>query len=136
MSSEMLNGRNGRAIYSAPDRCPNSSNGHSKQWQQDNRLRLDGPYPALVRGVDADGQAFEEKTVLDSVSAGAICLRLLRCVAENGRLLILFQFSSTTPGAMGVLGPRVAVRGVVQSVQPQPDGTYGVAVEFQRHRFL
>ena len=38
--------------------------------------RLSEPFPVLVRGVDAGGEAFESNTVLDDFSAGGLYVRL------------------------------------------------------------
>lgn len=39
-------------------------------------LRIELPFPATVRGVDATGERFTVDTVLDSLSAHELCLRL------------------------------------------------------------
>jgi len=49
-------------------------------------LRLDGPCPVLVRGVDAWGEAFDLGTVLDDFRAGGLALRLPWCVAVGAKL--------------------------------------------------
>ena len=87
-----------------------------------------------LRSVDANGAVFIADTVLDNFSAGGLYVRLVRHVAPGARLFGVVRLS-TTP-APNVPAPWVALRAVVRRVEPQPDGTWGVAVAFTRHRFL
>ena len=50
------------------------------------------------------------------------------------KVFIVVQLSLDPTGQ--IPAARVALRGVVLRVDPQPDGRYGVSVAFQRHRFL
>lgn len=100
--------------------------------RSDPRITL--PFPAMVRGVDAGGQPFEEKTTLDNLSAHGLHLRIARPVAQGKRLFIVVRFSTTsyekTPA------PEVALRGVVVRSQSDPEGRCAVAVALTHHRFL
>lgn len=96
--------------------------------------RLYEHFPTRVRSVDASGTAFQADTVLNDVSAGGLCVRLVQCVASGATLFAVVRFS--TAGDPAAPAPRVAVRGVVLRVEPQPDGRWGVGVQITRHRFL
>jgi hypothetical protein len=87
-----------------------------------------------VRGVDVAGKAFEVDAVLDNLSGGGLHMRLERKVREGTELFTVIRFSH--PQVESETGPRVATRGIVLRVTPLPEGSYGVAVEFTRHRFL
>ena len=91
------------------------------------------PFPVMVRGVDATGEAFEIHTVLDEFSATSLYVRLERRVEPGTKLFAIVRLSTSPPE---VPGPCVAVRGVVLRTEPQPDGLWGIAVRFTRHRFL
>src|SRR5688572_7498432 len=95
--------------------------------------RIYEPFPLVVRGVDASGETFEINTVLDSLSASGLYVRLERRVAPGTKLFAIVHISTSPPE---VPAPHVAVRCVVLCVEPQPDGTWGVAVRFTRYRFL
>lgn len=97
-------------------------------------LRLYEPFPLLVRGVDASGEAFEIDTVLDNFSAGGLYMHLRRCVEPGTKLFAVTRLS--TGPLSGALAPCIAVYGVVRRVEPQPNGRYGVGMAFTRHRFL
>ncbi len=97
-------------------------------------LRLDLPFPAIVRGVDATGDRFQEEVVLDSFSPHDLSLRLWRPVRHGTRLFICVRFG-LGPGMQG-RGARVALRGTVLRSEGHPDGRCGIAVAFDRHRFL
>jgi hypothetical protein len=86
-----------------------------------------------IRSVDASGEAFEIQTVLDNFSASGFRVRLERRVERGAKVFAIVRLSTSPPE---VPAPRVAVRGVVLAVEPQRDGTWSVAVNFTRHRFL
>jgi PilZ domain len=87
----------------------------------------------MVRGVDVSGEAFEIHTVLDNFSASGLYVRLQRRVDPGMKLFAIVRVSASGPE---VPAPRVAVRGVVLRTEPQPNGTWGVAIRFTRYRFL
>lgn len=88
--------------------------------------RIYGPFPALVRGVEADGQRFTINTVLDHLSPTDFYLCLDRQVETFARLLAITKILTVT----------VALRGTVLHVEPQEDALYGLTVAITRHRFL
>ena len=98
------------------------------------RLRLDLPFPAIVRGVDATGDRFQEEVVLDSFSPQDLSLRLWHPVRHGTRLFICVRFG-LGPGMQG-RGARVALHGTVLRTTGQPDGRCGITVTFEGHRFL
>jgi hypothetical protein len=87
----------------------------------------------MVRTVDASGEAFDIRTVLESFSTSCLYLRLARRVDHGTKLFALVRVSTSPPE---VQAPVVAVRGVVLHAEPQPDGMWGIAVRFTRYRFL
>ena len=71
-------------------------------------LRIFGPFPAKVRGVDACGEAFEIPTVLDDLSAGDFNLQLAQAVDLGDKLSVMAQIHDAT----------VALRGIVSRSEP------------------
>ena len=98
------------------------------------RLWIAVPFPAIVRGVDADRRAFEEHTVLDNLSACSLYLRLSRSVEAYTKLFVVAQLSIAPPDQMPA--PHVALRGVVIWSESCSDGVYGIAMMFTHQRFL
>ncbi|PYV86367.1 MAG: hypothetical protein DMG05_19935 [Acidobacteria bacterium] len=96
--------------------------------------RIYEPFPAKVRGVDTNGEAFRIETVIDNLSTGGVYLRLAQPVEQGAKLFIMIRLSTAKSDEMPA--PRVAARGVVLRAEPQPDGVYGLAIAFTRHRFL
>src|SRR5262245_49943905 len=96
--------------------------------------RLYEPLLMRVRSVDAHGTAFDLDTVLDDFSAGGLYVRLPRHVEPGAKFFAVVRIA--TGSASEAPAPRVAVRGVVRRVEPQPDGQWGIGVQFTRHRFL
>lgn len=101
------------------------------QGRQERRrsLRIDTPFPALVRG-----RGFEEEAMLDNLSADGLYVRLNCPQPLGARLFVLVRF--TAGASWRVHGPGVAIRGMVVRVEPQPDGRCGVALLALRHRLI
>jgi hypothetical protein len=95
--------------------------------------RIYEPFPVTIRSVDASGEAFESHTVLDNFSASGFYVRLKRRVRSGAKLFAIVHVPMSPPEMPAT---RVAVRGEVLRVEPQPGGTWGVAVRFTRYRFL
>lgn len=96
--------------------------------------RIYDPFPVTVQGVDASGEAFKFKTVIDNLSAGGLYLRLTRCV-EQGMMLSASIRLSTAP-AHEMPAPHVTMHGVVLRTELKPSGACGVALAFTCHQFL
>jgi hypothetical protein len=107
--------------------------GHSA-GERRRQPRLYAPFAVWLRSVDADGEPFESDAVLDDFSASGLYVRLTRRVEPGAKFFAVVRIATGPPS--GTLVPRVAVRGVVIHTEPQPDGRYGVGVQFTRHRFL
>ena len=88
--------------------------------------RIYGPFPARVRGVDAGGARFEGEAALDEMSAGDFSLRLPQTSAVGRRLLVVIRLCRAL----------VALRGVVLSAEPEPEGGCRLNVSVTRYRFL
>ena len=88
--------------------------------------RLQGRFPAQVRGVDASGAAFRTRTLIDDFGAMEFDLRLPRRVEAGERLLVVVDIHETT----------VALHGNVQRAEPQADGSHRMTVAVTHHRFL
>ena len=96
--------------------------------------RLEGPFPAVVHGADAGGEAFELHTVIDNISAGGLYVRLRQRVEPGATLFFLATLSAT--GRVGGFAPRLALHGVALRAELTPEGTCGVAVAISHYRFL
>src|SRR5213596_1917442 len=96
--------------------------------------RIYEPFAARVRGVDGRGDPFEVEAVLDNLSAGGLYMWVKRRVEEGLQIFILFRLATRlTPEVKGL---RVAAHGRVLRSEPGPDGACGVAVVFERYRYL
>jgi hypothetical protein len=91
--------------------------------------RIEVPFPAIVRGVDVDAQAFETHTALDNLSCYGLYLRLAQQVAPGMRLFVVIRLS-VAPNANCI-----ALRGVVLRMEPRT-GVFGISVGFTHHRFI
>ncbi len=98
------------------------------------KLRIQGPIPARVRGIDAGGKSFDIAAKLDNLSAGGLHVRLERRIKSAARLFFLIripaQHDADAPGLL------VAARGVARRVETGINGKCGLGVEFQRYRQL
>lgn len=96
-------------------------------------LRVDWPFPALVRGTTGTGDRFTVTATLENLSACGLYLRLRQPIEPGAALFAVVQLALSAGQASA---PSVAVRGTVARVDAPLDGRYGVAVAFHRHRFL
>ena len=96
-------------------------------------LRVDLHFPAIVRGIDATGERFTLNTRLDNLSACGLYFRLQRPLESGATLFVVVRLS---PAASEVRAPQVALRDAVLRADLQGDRSYGVALAFDRHRFL
>lgn len=88
--------------------------------------RIYGPFPAVVKGVDALGQRFKVTAVVESLTAGEFRLRLRRFVEAGARLFVAARIHRAT----------VLMRGTVARVELEGDGACGLDVAISRNRFL
>jgi hypothetical protein len=95
------------------------------------RPRIEQPFPATVRGVDATGEPLDIDTVLDNMSSGGLYVRLPRPIEPGTRVRVGIRV--WVPGERQP-GARIATRGVVRRVELKPSGEHGLAVAFTRHR--
>ena len=89
--------------------------------------RINIPVSTRVRGIDSDGQTFKSNSSLDNLSKDGLYLRLARRVRKGTNLTVIISLSSQG---------RLALRGEVLRVEPQPDGRYGIAMKFTQYRLL
>lgn len=96
--------------------------------------RINEAFSATVRGVNADGKAFEIYTHLQNLSRGGLCFRMAQQVFERSKLFIVIRLSTdpdeNKPAA------RVAIRAVVLRAELQPDDLLEVAAKIAQFRFL
>jgi PilZ domain len=96
--------------------------------------RIEGSFPAVVHGVDANDETFQIETTIDNLSAGGLYLRL-RQQLEPGTALF-FVTSLTMPGRVTASAPRLALHGVVLRAELTHGGKCGVAVALSNYHFL
>ena len=99
-----------------------------------NKPRISCPFPASVRGIDTSAKAFKVNTTLSNISAGGLYVRLPCVVNEGSNLSIVTRLADASTDKR--FGPRVSIRGVVVRVEPNLDGTSGVAVKIKWHNFI
>jgi hypothetical protein len=122
-------------------RRENANRGHySDAWphyvSQERRIsaRIETPFPAAVRGVDVDDQAFESYAVLDNFSSGGLYLRLARQVQQGIRLFVVVRLS-IAPDADSSTAC-IALHGTALRIEPRPGGIFGTAIRFTHHHFI
>ena len=96
--------------------------------------RMNVPFYARFRGVDSEGNVFREETLLENLSVGGLYLQLSRWVAEGTDASVVVRLSTTLAGHIPAL--RLAARGRVLRSEANPDGGWGVAIQFKRRRIL
>ncbi len=96
--------------------------------------RISLPFPAYQRGKDEKGKEFNITTVLDNVSGNGLYLRMMPCVQPGTKLSIVLKL--LTPSDLVDAEPRFSIEGVVVRSEEKTGGACGVAVTFDRVRFM
>ena len=96
--------------------------------------RIETPFPAAVRSVDVDDQAFRAYAVLDNFSGGGLYLRLARQVRPGIRLFVVIRLSSAPDADSSTAC--IALHGVAQRTELRPGGIFGIAIRHMHHRFI
>jgi hypothetical protein len=90
-------------------------------------------YPVMIEGYDAVGNKYNDNAMLANLSASGLYMKANRKI-ENGSTLsvtILLTSSLTDKDT-----PKIATNGIVVRMEPQIDGSCGIAVKFNNYRFL
>jgi hypothetical protein len=90
-------------------------------------------YPAIIEGYDTNGNKFNEDGKLSNLSASGLFMRA-NCDFENGAKLFVTIFLSSAPSSIDT--PKIATTGIVVRTKPQMDGTCGIAIKFNKYKFL
>jgi hypothetical protein len=96
------------------------------------KFRIQGPIPVNVCGIDSAGTEFDLETFVDNISVGGLHIRLGQRMTQSAGLSFVIRFP-VAPGAEE-LGMQFSAKGVVRRVEPCPDGSFGIGVEFTSYR--
>lgn len=96
--------------------------------------RIFVPFHVKVHGVDVTGSVFHIETVLDNISADGLYVRIVACVKPGAKISLDVGLQPTSRVIEDA--PRFSVDGVVLRTEEKPGGACGVAVAFERIRFL
>jgi hypothetical protein len=113
------------AVSPTGERPPGPPEQASKWW-------VDGPYPAIVRGVDAYGEAFSDEADVEGISATDLLLRLRRRLVVDAQLFVVVHVGAT-PHTLPLC---IALNGQIWRAESHGNGTYRIALKILRHRFL
>ena len=94
--------------------------------------RVTVPYTVRLRGVDATGHRFKQETQMENLSAGGLYARLPQSPLTGSAITVSARLSTAPAGQVSAV--RLAARGTVLRVETQPDGAFGVAIQFTRRR--
>jgi c-di-GMP-binding flagellar brake protein YcgR len=95
--------------------------------------RINCQYSATVHGQDAKGKKFEDSAKLANLSATGLFMWINSDIQQGQKIFVIVRLNSEL---VKEATPRIATNGVVTRIEPQPDGVMGVAIKFQRYRFL
>ncbi len=95
--------------------------------------RVSCTYPAVIDGIDVDGNRYNEAARLANLSASGLFMKTNRYIEPGLKLSVTVLL---TAESIEKDTPKIATNGVVVRVEPQADGSCGVAVKFNSYRFL
>lgn len=89
-------------------------------------------YPAIIEGIDIQGNKYEESGKLANLSASGLFMWVTRYVELGSKLSVTILLCNA---ALDTDSPKLATNGIVVRTEPQNDGTCGVALKFNHYRF-
>lgn len=104
--------------------------------QEDRRRkpRIHIPFPVSIEGQDENNEPFKAETVLDNFSSNSMYFRILPHVVQGKNLSIVVGLAVSK--TFGETPAKIAVDGVVRRADRKDGGVFGVAVTFNKARFL
>jgi hypothetical protein len=95
--------------------------------------RVTCDYPVIVEGYDLDGNRFDERGKLANLSASGLFLKANRYIDNGSKISVTVLLTSNL---IEKDTPKIATNGIVVRIEPQADGSCGVAVKFNSYRFI
>ena len=90
-------------------------------------------YPAIVEGIDTQGNKFRDDAKLANLSAGGLYMWSNHNVEQGAKLSVIINLPSVL---IDEETPKLATKGIVVRTEPKPNGTVGVALRFYNYRFM
>ena len=98
-----------------------------------NKPRVACDYPAIVEGIDLQGNLYEENAQLANLSRGGLLMVVNRNIEFNAKLSVTVLLAGVP---INDDTPKLETKGIAVRIEPKTDETCGVAVKFERYRFL
>lgn len=94
--------------------------------------RIDCDYPAIFEGQDTNGERFTDNARLTNLSASGLYMLTNRPIENGSKLSITVLISNL---CLETSAPKLITNGKVVRTEFQKNGSYGIAVKFNNHRF-
>jgi len=95
--------------------------------------RINCDYPAIIEGIDVDGNKFNDHGRLSNLSASGLFMFANRRI-EYGSKLSVTIILSNSPEDMDA--PKLATNGTVVRIESQVNETRSIAIKFNKYKFL
>jgi NDP-sugar pyrophosphorylase family protein len=95
--------------------------------------RINCDYPAIIEGYDSHGNNFKQGAKLENLSASGLFMMADCSIEPGAKLAVTILLSNTS---IEIDTPRIATSGIVVRTEPQIDGSCGIAVKFNKYKFL
>jgi hypothetical protein len=95
--------------------------------------RISCDYPAIVNGIDFEGNTYSDQGKLVNLSASGLFMLVNRDIEQGSKLSVTVNLCNSL---MDTDVPKLTTNGIVVRTEPQKDGSCGVAIKFFQYRFL
>lgn len=95
--------------------------------------RIDCQYLAIVQGRDGQGKKYEDSARLANLSATGLYMWVNHSIKLGEKVFVIVRINT---GMLKETTPKIATDGIVTRTELQPNGLLGVAIQFERYRFL
>lgn len=97
------------------------------------KFRIICDYPAVVKGYDSQGQKFAEKARVINLSTCGIFVVTKRSIQNETEVYVKIALPT---GSLEWGTSKLLTSGIVIRNEFQSDGSVGLAIKFQRYKFL
>jgi hypothetical protein len=95
--------------------------------------RINCDYPAIVEGIDVDGIKFNDPAKLANLSASGLFMLTNRMIKNGSKLSVTVHLANSLTD---IDAPKLSTNGIVVRTERQLNGTCGIAIKFNKYRFI
>jgi len=106
---------------------------HIPFTERRSKQRIHCDYPAMIKDEETQGKYFSQQGRVQNLSAGGIFVVTSQSLPDNAQVRVKIALPT---GSLVWGSSALATRGVVVRSEAQSDGSIGIAIQFQKYKFV